>query len=376
MHQLNWLLHVPRKKILHYGLITAIIVSCITSGILWSRHQPAQTITEDIPLVRTVVIGSNSTAQDYIYSGEVRGRFESQLAFQVGGKVTKRFIELGSTVRAGEVLMQIDSKDLQQTVNSSSAQVYSAESQLKLAKNNLSRYQQLYAQGAISRAQLDQYQNEYEVASASVQQTSAQLSQGVNQLNYSLLYADQPGIISSISVEAGQVVSAGQMILTIVQDGEREIEISVPENRIEELRKATQFKVAFWALPSTTVEGKVREIAPMADATTRTYKVRISLINPPQEIKLGMTAAVTINNAMQTASLTIPLSAVYQTGSSPEVWVIKDNVVNLRSVQTGNFSGNQIQILAGLNPGETIVTAGVQKLRPGQKVRTIGGDNS
>ena len=376
MQQLNWLPHIPRKKILHYGLTTVVIVSCTIGGILWNQHRSIQTGTEEIPFVRSAVIGANASAQDYIYSGEVRGRFERQLAFQVGGKVTKRFIELGSTVRAGEVLMQIDSKDLQQTVNSSSAQVYSAESQLKLAKNNLSRYQQLYAQGAISLAKLDQYQNEYEVASASVQQTSAQLSQGVNQLNYSLLYADQPGIISSISVEAGQVVSAGQTILTIVQDGEREIEISVPENRIEELRKATQFKVAFWALPSTTVEGKVREIAPMADATTRTYKVRISLINPPQEIKLGMTAAVTINNAMQTASLTIPLSAVYQTGSSPEVWVIKDNVVNLRSVQTGNFSGNQIQILAGLNPGETIVTAGVQKLRPGQKVRTIGGDNS
>ena len=376
MQQLNWLPHIPRKKILHYRLTTVVIVSCTIGGILWNQHRSIQTGTEEIPFVRSAVIGANASAQDYIYSGEVRGRFERQLAFQVGGKVTKRFIELGSTVRAGEVLMQIDSKDLQQTVNSSSAQVYSAESQLKLAKNNLSRYQQLYAQGAISRAQLDQYQNEYEVASASVQQTSAQLSQGVNQLNYSLLYADQPGIISSISVEAGQVVSAGQTILTIVQDGEREIEISVPENRIEELRKATQFKVAFWALPSTTVEGKVREIAPMADATTRTYKVRISLINPPQEIKLGMTAAVTISNAMQTASLTIPLSAVYQTGSSPEVWVIKDNVVNLRSVQTGNFSGNQIQILAGLNPGETIVTAGVQKLRPGQKVRTIGGDNS
>lgn len=376
MQQLNWLPHIPRKKILHYGLTTVVIVSCTIGVILWNQHRSIQTGTEAIPFVRSAVIGANASAQDYIYSGEVRGRFERQLAFQVGGKVTKRFIELGSTVRAGEVLMQIDSKDLQQTVNSSSAQVYSAESQLKLAKNNLSRYQQLYAQGAISRAQLDQYQNEYDVASASVQQTSAQLSQGVNQLNYSLLYADQPGIISSISVEAGQVVSAGQTILTIVQDGEREIEISVPENRIEELRKATQFKVAFWALPSTTVEGKVREIAPMADATTRTYKVRISLINPPQEIKLGMTAAVTISNAMQTASLTIPLSAVYQTDSSPQVWVIKDNVVNLRSVQTGNFSGNQIQILAGLNPGETIVTAGVQKLRPGQKVRTIGGDNS
>ena len=376
MHQLNWLLHVPRKKILHYGLITAIIVSCITGGILWIRHQPAQTVTEDIPLVRTLVIGSNSTAQDYIYSGEVRGRFESQLAFQVGGKVTKRFIELGSTVRAGEALMQIDPKDLQQTVNSNWAQVYSAESQLKLARNNLSRYQQLYAQGAVSRAQLDQYQNEYDVAVASIQQTSAQLSQGVNQLNYSLLYADHPGVIANITVEAGQVVSAGQTILTIVQDGEREIEISVPENRIEELRKATKIKATFWALPNTAIEGKVREIAPMADSTTRTYKVRISLINPPQEIKLGMTAAVTVSDSPQSASLTIPLSAVYQTGTSPEVWVVKDNVVSLRPVQTGNFSGNQIQVLAGLNPGETIVTAGVQKLRPGQKVRITGGDNS
>ena len=376
MHQLNWLLHVPRKKILHYGLTTAVIVSCITGGILWSRHQPAQTIAEDIPLVRTLVIGSNSTTQDYIYSGEVRGRFESQLAFQVGGKVTKRFIELGSTVRAGEVLMQIDSKDLQQTVNSSSAQVYSTESKLKLAKNNLDRYQQLYAHGAVSRAQLDQYQNEYDVAVASVQQTSAQLSQGVNQLNYSLLYADHPGVIANITVEAGQVVSAGQTILTIVQDGEREIEISVPENRIEELRKATQIKATFWALPNTAIEGKVREIAPMADSTTRTYKVRISLINPPQEIKLGMTAAVTVSDSPQSASLTIPLSAVYQTGTSPEVWVVKDSLVSLRPVQTGNFSGNQIQVLAGLDPGETIVTAGVQKLRPGQQVRITGGDNS
>ena len=272
--------------------------------------------------------------------------------------------------------MQIDPKDLQQTVNSSSAQVYSAESQLKLAKNNLSRYQQLYAQGAVSRAQLDQYQNEYDVAVASVQRTSAQLSQGVNQFNYSLLYADQPGVIASIAIEAGQVVSAGQTVLTIVQDGEREVEISVPENRIEELRKTTQIKATFWALPNTTIKGKVREIAPMADSTTRTYKVRISLINPPQEIKLGMTAAVTVSDSPQSASLTIPLSAVYQTGTSPAVWVVEDSVVSLHPVQTGNFSGNQIQVLAGLDPGETIVTAGVQKLRPGQQVRITGGDNS
>ena len=89
-----------------------------------------------------------------------------------------------------------------------------------------------------------------------------------------------------------------------------------------------------------------------------------------------MTAAVTVSDSPQSASLTIPLSAVYQTGTSPEVWVVKDNVVSLRPVQTGNFSGNQIQVLAGLDTGETIVTAGVQKLRPGQQVSITGGDNS
>ena len=112
-------------------------------------------------------------------------------------------------------------------------------------------------------------------------------------MGYSTLYANSAGVISNISAEAGQVVSAGQTVLTLVQDGDREIEINVPENRIEELRRAQLLRVTFWALPSVTADGKVREISPVADKISRTYKVRISLVNPPAEIKLGMTAAVT-----------------------------------------------------------------------------------
>lgn len=154
------------------------------------------------------------------------------------------------------------------------------------------------------------------------------------------------------------------------------MEISVPENRIEELRKATQFTISFWALPHVKIDGKIREIAPMADQTTRTYKVRISLVNPPPEIKLGMTAAVTVANSNnQTTAVAIPLSSIYQTNDSPCVWVVTNNIVNLRPIQVGTFGDGQIQVLAGLNPGETIVTAGVHKLREGQKVRVAGGDS-
>ncbi len=376
MEQLKWLSNVSKKK-LYYGLTAAVVLICIIGGFLWKGNSQAKPMLEDIPLVRAAKVASAGAAQNYIYSGEVRGRFESQLAFQVGGKVVKRNVELGSTVRAGDVLMQLDPKDLQQTVNSNSAQVYSVESQLRLAESNLNRYRQLYDQSAISRAQLDQYQNAYEVAVAAVRQASAQYSQGANQLDYSMLYADKAGVISSINAEAGQVVSAGQTVLTIVQDGEREIEISVPENRVEELRKATQIKITFWALANTVAEGKVREIAPMADQTTRTYKVRISLLNPPPEIKLGMTAAVEVagSGGQAAATALIPLTAVYQTNDAPCVWVVNDNTVSLRPVKVGAFGDAGIQVLSGLNPGEIIITAGVHKLREGQKVQIAGGDN-
>ena len=371
MRQWNWLTKIPKKQ-LYYGLTATVVVLCIIGGVLWQEKHQAKAIVTDIPVVRTAVIGVEEATQGYTYSGEVRGRYESQLAFQVSGKIIKRNVELGNVINAGDVLMQIDPKDIQQTVNSTSAQVYSAESQLRLAESNLNRYRQLYEQGAVGRMAYDQYVSAYEVAVAAVRQASAQYTQGANQLDYSLLRADKPGIVSGITTEIGQVVSAGQPVLTVVQNGEREVEISVPENRIEELRKAQQLKVTFWALSKVTVDGKVREIAPMADQATRTYKVRISLFNPPPEMKLGMTAAVTVLGDNSRQTVTIPLAAIYQNGDIPAVWVVTSDIITLRPIKTGQFGDGTIQVLEGLQQGDRIVTAGVHKLKEGQKVKEGG----
>jgi membrane fusion protein, multidrug efflux system len=275
-------------------------------------------------------------------------------------------------VKPGDVLMQMDARDLQQTANTYSAQVYSAESQLKLAEKNLNRYRQLYSQGAISRATLDQYESAYDVAAAGVQQSAAQYNQSSNQINASTIYADTAGVVSAISAEVGQIVSAGQPVITVVQDGEREIEINVPENRIEELRQVRQIRVGFWAFPNVRVEGKIREIAPMADKVTRTFKVRVSLVNPPEEIKLGMTASVTLgaNNSQQAVS--IPLAAIYQSDDKPAVWVVTGETLTLRPVITGIFGNGTVQVLSGLEQGERIVIAGVHKLKEGQRVKVTG----
>ena len=350
------------------GVFSTVAIFSIIA-ILLSGCSKAVTTKEDVPLVRSETIKINGSGQNANYPGEIRGRYETQLAFQVGGKITKRNVELGSRVGRGDVLMEIDSKDILQTVNISSAQVTSAESQLQLAQSNLERYRTLYEQGAISRAQLDQYESSYEVAQAAVRQSSAQYTQGTNQLGYSTLIADSAGIISSISVEAGQVVSAGQTVVTLVKEGEREVEINVPENRVDELRKAEHIWVQFWALPSVTAEGSIREISPIADKVSRTYKVRISLINPPSGINLGMTANVTVVQMVGQQAVYIPLSAVYQTGDTPNVWVIVNDMVTLRPIKVGAFGDNKVQVLEGLQDGDVIVTAGVQKLHEGQKVR-------
>ena len=201
---------------------------------------------------------------------------------------------------------------------------------------------------------------------------SAQNSQGTNQLGYTALRSTSAGVVSAINAEAGQVVAAGQAVITLVQDGEREIEIDVPENRYEEILNAREIKVTFWALPNRVVEGKVREISPMADKTSRTYKVRIQLINPPAELKLGMTASVSTAVAGSVATAQIPLSAIFQTDATPSVWVVNNGIVALRPVKLGNFGDSSVQVLSGLKDQDIVVTAGVHKLKEGQKVRLAG----
>ncbi|WP_196603222.1 efflux RND transporter periplasmic adaptor subunit [Pectinatus haikarae] len=322
------------------------------------------------PLVKTQKIDAASDSLSNTYAGSVHGRYETNLSFQVGGKILQRTVQAGDRVHVGDILMTLDSKDIVQQVNQSEAKAEAAYAELQLAKANLSRYNQLFAQNAVPKASLDQYQTTYNSALAGYQQATAQTFQDRNSLSYTNLTADADGVISAIDAEAGQVISAGQTVLTLVQTNELEVEINVPENSIGELAVNAHALVSFWALPDSSVDGTIREISPVADPTARTYRVRISLPQPPDNLKLGMTAGV-VCTLSDTASSTyiLPLSAIYQTGNNPEVWIVsEDKTVSLKQVQVFSFDENHVKVL-GLNNGDIVVTAGVQKLRDGETVR-------
>ena len=318
------------------------------------------------PLVKVQRVKLSDSAQADNYSGVVCGRYETNLSFQVDGKIISRAVQVGSYVRAGEILMTLDPKDIVEQSHSADAQVASARAQLQLAKANLDRYAELFKSEAIAAAVLDQYQTEFDAAQAAYDAAVAQARQSQNSLEYTNLTANADGVISEVSAEVGQVVSAGQTVLTLVQTGELEVAVDIPENKISAVQIGERVSINFWAL-SDNVSGTVREISPMADSASRTFTVKISLPEM-RNVQLGMTANVSI--APKTApAIILPLSAIYQTGDSAQVWLVDGDKVTLKKIEVTAFDDNNVRV-RGLSAGDKIVVAGVHKLRDGQSVRT------
>ena len=358
---------MPKKK--------SVLIFTLSIFILLSGCKNKEQAKTPAPIVKTQEITFSDQANTFTYPGSVRGRYESQLAFQVNGKIIARNVDLGTRVTAGQTLMQIDAKDIVENVRMASAQLESAKSQLELARSDYERYHILYQSGAVSASQDDQFRTRYEAALATLKQANAQYTQSNNALSYTSLASDSDGVVSSIQAEIGQVVAAGQTIVTVVKAGDLEIEITLPESQFANVRIGQPATVTFWALPDVTTNGTIREISPMADPVTRSYTARISLSAPPQEIQLGMTASVNIDttNSTDRQTTVLPLSAIYQTDNQPQVWLVKDGKVQLQNVTISNFADNQVIVTSGLQQGDIVVIAGVHKLIAGQEVRLATG---
>lgn len=350
-----------------------VLALCLSAALAGCGNE--QQAAEKPLLVRTETVGTKSGATAADYAGVVKGRYESNLSFQVSGRITSRNVQLGSVVHSGEVLMTVDPKDVQQGVNQAAAVTAAAQAQYDLAASNLARYQALYTQNAVSAAQLDQYQTAYDQAAAQYRQAAAQAQSQQNQLSYTALTADADGVIAAVSGEVGQVAAAGQPVLTLVHSGDLEVEIHVPENHVDDFRAGKEVTVSFWALQQQSAQGIVREVAPMADNVTRTYTVTVSLPSPPPGMRLGMTATVTAKGETpDTTAYVLPLSAIYQTGNTPYVWVVtKDHAATLKKVTIVSFGDDNVQV-TGLAAGDVVITAGVHLLQEGQPVRLEGDE--
>ncbi|SLM61968.1 MULTISPECIES: efflux RND transporter periplasmic adaptor subunit [Dickeya] len=325
--------------------------------------------------VRTVTVQLASQGEVLSQTGEIRPTQETSLGFRLDGRLITRPVDVGGEVKAGDIIATLDTRDSENQLQSAKADLTRALASEHLAERTLNRMKQLAPNGAISRAQLDEAQSNW--SSAVSVRTSAQASvkSAQDRLDYTRLTAPVAGVITSVSANPGQVVSAGQEVVRLATFTGRDAVFNVSGRLISSGLKDPSVTVSLLSNPAVKAQGRVRDISPLADSETRTWRVRVSLIDPPKEMALGATVQGEVTLPAEDA-LALPASALTRQGDAPAVFVVEPqtHTLRLQPVTLGRYSEEQIFVTEGLHTGDSVVTAGVSKLRAGEKVTLLGAN--
>ena len=230
------------------------------------------------------------------------------------------------------------------------------------------RFRELRAKNFVSQSALD-------AKETSLKASKAQADLAENQSAYTTLRADQAGVVSQVLAEVGQVVAAGQVVLRMARTDALEVAVAIPEARMPAVRKLKAAEIGLWADPEAKYEGQLRELSQVADSATRTYAARVSIQRPNDKLLLGMTAKVRFLDEkadVVQAGLSVPLTAVFQQGGKPALWVVgNDETVTLRPIEVSAFGEAKALVISGIDVGERIVIAGVHKLSAGEKIKAV-----
>lgn len=326
--------------------------------------------------VRAITVEQRAEGETVSLTGHVRAREQGNLAFRIDGKMLERPVMVGDVVRPAQTIGRLDPLNQENMLRSAQAALSAAEAVLTQARLTFGRQSELLRQGWTPRARYDEAEQALKTAEAQVTAAQAQLRIAQDNLGYTVLTADAAGAITAVGAEPGEVVRAGQMIAQLAQEGGRDAVFDVPEVLIRTAPRDPVVQITLSDDPTITATGRVREVAPQADPATRTYQVKVGIVDPPEAMRLGSTVTGRIQ-LVAPRGVTIPASAMTETSGRPAVWVFDpaSQTVALRTVDVARYDPASVVISQGLEAGEIVVTAGAQVLRPGQKVRRLGGSS-
>lgn len=295
------------------------------------------------------------------------------VAFRISGRLLANHTKLGDRVEGGQLLAQLESQNELSALRQAKATFSAAQAQLTQARNHYERQETLLAQGWTTRANFEAATQARHTSQSQVEAAEAQISSAHDLVSFTELRADAPGKITATVPSAGEVVQAGQMIARIARQDGRDAVFDVPAQMVRSAPADVQVTVSLADDPTITAQGRIRQIAAQADPVTRTFEVKVGLTDPPTAVRLG----ATVNGRIETGSgpvIDIPATALTRIDRQPAVWIVdpSTNVVSARNVDILRFDQADVIISQGLDAGEIIVTAGVQALHPGQKVRVLG----
>ncbi|ABD86918.1 efflux RND transporter periplasmic adaptor subunit [Rhodopseudomonas palustris] len=326
------------------------------------------------PPPRPVLVASvhyAAEAPERSFVGTIRPRIEADIGFRVAGKIAKRLVEVGQSVEVGQPLAQLDEVDLKLQAEQAEAERRAATGVLAQAAAAENRAKELRAKGWATDAQLDQAKASADEARARLNRAERSVELTNNSLSYATLVADTRGVVTATLIDAGQVVAAGQTAIRVARFAEKEAVVAIPETLIGRAKDGTA-TVTLWSDPNRKYAAKLREIAPNADAATRTYLAKFSLPEAGDEVALGMTATLTLADPNTQRVARLPLSALFNQGTQPSFYVVDDaGQVTLQPVAVKAYETTDVLISGGVAEGAKVVVLGVQKLDPAEKVRVV-----
>lgn len=353
-----------KSQILLAALIAATVAAC-------EQAKPASPAVARP--VRTSTVERRADGETVSLTGQIRAKDQVSLAFRLDGRMIERPVNVGDVLTAGQVVARLDPQNQQNALQSAQANVSSAEALLTQARLTFSRQQELLKSGWTPRAKFDDTQQSFLTAQAQVDSAQAQLRIAQDQLGYTVLTADASGAVTAVGAESGEVVRGGQMIVQLARQGGRDAVFDVPEQLIRTGPRDPLVEIALTEDTKVKATGRVREVAPQADPATRTFQVKVGIVDPPEAMRLGSTVTGSIMLSAP-PGMEVPASALTEANGRPAVWVVdpQSKTVSLRSIEVLRFEPSSVLVSQGLEAGDIVVTAGAQTLRPGQKVRILG----
>jgi RND family efflux transporter MFP subunit len=350
-----------------------VVVGCSLLALVAGCQRHEEPPAEEIRPVRAITVGERAVGDTVSLTGTVQAQTEVNYAFRIDGRMVERPVNVGDQLQPGQLIARLDPSNEESSLQSARAQLDAANARLVEQRNNYERQKELLERNFISRAAFDQFEANLRSAESTVRSARSQVELARNRLSYTRLTSDAGGSVASVGAEPGEVVAAGRRIVQVARKGGRDAVFDVPARMRETAPANPEITVSLTTDPKVSAQGRVREVAPRADPVTGTFRVRVGLIDPPAAMRLGST--VTGHMRVERASsIEIPGSALVRSGAQAAVWVVdpKTKTVSLRAIDVASHDASRVAVAAGLEAGDVVVTAGVQALHPGQKVRTAG----
>ena len=354
----------------YYKLLASLSLALMAIALTGCNELAAEKAAPSRPvLVATVHYEAESPERSFV--GTIRPRIEADMGFRVPGKVANRLVEVGQTVDLGQPLATLDEVDLKLQAEQADAELHAATGVLAQAGAAEQRAKDLRAKGWATDAQLDQAKAAADEARARLNRAQRSVELTNNSISYATLLADSRGVVTATLIEPGQVVASGQTAIRVARFAEKEAVVAIPETLVGRAKEGVA-TVTLWSEANKKYAAKLREIAPAADAATRTYLAKFSLPDAGDSVSLGMTATLTLSDPATMRVARLPLSALFSEGRGPSFYVVDDKgELTLKPVTVKSYESNDVVISGGVDEGAKVVALGVQKIDPAQKVRVV-----